>query len=68
MSIEELYCAYEKGVSTTTEMRNYIKGWAYSPALAILNEVYKLEAQVEGLKKSKDKREYSCGVIIVCMI
>lgn len=51
LSIEELYCAYEKGVSTTTEMRNYIKGWAYSPALAILNEVYKLEAQVEGLKK-----------------
>ena len=27
LSIEELYCAYEKGVSTTTEMRNYIKGW-----------------------------------------
>ena len=24
LSIEELYCAYEKGVSTTTEMRNFL--------------------------------------------
>ncbi len=51
LSIEELYCAYGKGVNTITEMRKYIKGRVYSPALAILNVVYQLEAQVKGLKK-----------------
>lgn len=55
LSIEELYQAYKKGVKKTTELRKYISGRTYSPALAILNRVYQLEAQVGGLKKEERK-------------
>lgn len=51
LSVDELCQAYKDGVRTTTEMRKYISGWKYSPALAILNMIDQLETQVKELDK-----------------